>query len=184
MGCKISQTEDVEEIDRTPMNLSRKRGRDKRYIEGVICIPHTPNSSLKNNLTKMESKLGFKTRVRYTEELGNTVASMLCKKDPNPQHCGRQNCFPCKGEKQGMCQRQGVIYYMECLECREQGKKTLYVGESSRSGYDRGVEHLRAVEADSEESPLVEHRNLKHQYKAVRFEMILKEFPRTTLQRQ
>ena len=83
-----------------------------------------------------------------------------------------------------MCQRQGVIYHMECLECREQGKKTLYVGESSRSGYDRGVEHLRAVEADSEESPLVEHRNLKHQNKAVRFEMILKEFPRTTLQRQ
>ena len=31
---------------------------------------------------------------------------------------------------------------------------------------------------------MVEHRNLEHQNSAVRFEMILREFPRTTLQRQ
>ena len=40
-------------------NLKRAKA-DSRYIESIQFVPHTPGSTLRNNLTKMEQKLGFK----------------------------------------------------------------------------------------------------------------------------
>ena len=76
-------------------NLRRAKA-DNRYIESIQFVPHTPGSTLRNNLTKMEQKLGFKTRFRYCEEMGRSIRELLVRKDPNPEHCSQTNCLPCK----------------------------------------------------------------------------------------
>ena len=48
--------------------------------------------------------------------------------------------FPMKGLYG--CQTQGVIYVISCLKCKKQ-----YVGQTGRSFYLRGMEHLRSVRA-------------------------------------
>ena len=104
--------------------------------------------TLKNCLTRMEANLGFKRRVKFAEELGQTVGQMLIRRDPDPQECGRR-CFPCM-TKPGVCQRQGVVYKISCNTCRDMGKTSVYVGESGRCAFDRGLEHLKALDRGDE----------------------------------
>ena len=46
--------------------------------------------------------------------------------------------------------------------CAREGKKTQYFGESGRTGYDRGAEHLASLNAEDDKSTLVEHWKGKH----------------------
>ena len=104
-------------------NQKKKKGskQDHRYTESIMYVPHTPDSQMKKNLQDMEKNLGYRTRFRYEEELGQSVASVLVTKDPTPIECGREDCFSCRW-KPGKCHRQGVIYHMICLECAENEK--------------------------------------------------------------
>ena len=133
----------------------------------------------------MEKDLGFQSKVRYLEELGPTLASKLIKKEPDPQTCGRQNCLPCR-TKAGVCQRQGVLYKLVCKICTQEGreKQAIYVGESARTPFDRGAEHLKLMEREDPESPAVEHTQEMHPGQETSFSMEVISFPKTTLQRQ
>ena len=118
MKVKVRETEqEDDEMDQEWTKERKKKWKpgkgDKRYVEAVFFIPHTPNSELKKALGEMEEKLGYKTRVKYQEELGRTVSQILVKKDPSPEVCGRKDCFSCRW-KPGYCQRPGPIYNMMC----------------------------------------------------------------------
>ena len=53
--------------------------------------------------------------------------------------------------------RQGALYTLKCLACKERGEESLYIGETARTPYDRGLEHGGALRRLKEDSPLVEH---------------------------
>ena len=54
--------------------------------------------------------------------------------------------------------RQGAIYKITCKTCESNHDvESCYIGESSRTLYDRGLEHLKAIQSLDTESPLVEH---------------------------
>ena len=153
--------------------------------EKVYFVPHTEGSQLRNQLNRMEQEFGFECKVRYLEELGPTLASKLLKKEPNPLPCGRGNCLPCRS-KPGVCQRQGCLYKLVCQLCIKEGreKSTVYIGESSRTPYDRGAEHLRLMERNDLESPAVEHTTEMHPCQETSFSLEVIRLPKTTLQRQ
>ena len=54
--------------------------------------------------------------------------------------------------------RQGGLYRIDCLNCKTEEKQSTYFGESARTLYDRGTEHLAALRRGDPESVLVEHR--------------------------
>ena len=54
-------------------------------------------------------------------------------------------------------------YCIECMRCQESGTKAQYWGESARTGYKRGKEHVQALRKGDEESPLVKHAIINHQ---------------------
>ena len=54
---------------------------------------------------------------------------------------------------------QGIVYEINCRICQKSGLEVKYYGESARTSYDRGVEHLYALEKMNKESPLVEHQD-------------------------
>ena len=115
----------------------KRRKVDNRFVEAVQVIPHTPNSDLKNQITKIESSLKNVTRFRFIEEMGRTVREMVVKKDPDPQDCGRYSCFTCQ-DKPGNCMRAGLVYKIMCKTCHAKGDKTVYLGETARTSWDRG----------------------------------------------
>ena len=43
------------------------------------------------------------------------------------------------------CTTEGIGYAVECWTCRLQGETYRYIGESSRSAYQRALEHWKEV---------------------------------------
>ena len=120
-----------------------KRGgasKSKAPVESVWFVPYTGNSTLKNRITKVEERLGFPQKIRYVEKLGTKIVDLLSQKNPWEGKCGRISCFPCrnKEEEAGRCMQQNITYKIECRKCKEVGVKVQYVGESARTGFDRG----------------------------------------------
>ena len=44
------------------------------------------------------------------------------------------------------CTTEGVNYLLECVAWRREGKRRVYNGETGRSPYQRGKEHMREIE--------------------------------------
>ena len=87
-----------------------------------------------------------------------------CTNPWGPTDCGRADCVPCgqEGEQRINCKKRNILYESECLVCKEEKKagkendqmdgKGVYVGESSRSLYERAKEHQADRENLSEDS--------------------------------
>ena len=78
--------------------------------------------------------------------------------------CGndKEKCFIHMNDGRGNCRTEGVVYKSECLTCltkgpdtvppdkvnkikKQPGVKSIYIGETSRSGYQRGTQHQKAI---------------------------------------
>ena len=106
--------------------------------------------------------------------------------DSKEWNCGRKDCAPCHGreilgaeaEEQSLkiaqnqdlvvlkpedksalpsCTSEGVNYSLECLTCRKKGEIRQYLGETSRPGYQRGLEHMNEIEEGISTHPMVIH---------------------------
>ena len=80
--------------------------------------------------------------------------------------------------------RQNIVYRMTCVRCKEDDRTSCYIGESFRTSYDWGLEHLNAMRTGDTNSPLVEHNNLEHQGEEPRFSMEIIARCKSSLQRQ
>ena len=71
---------------------------------------------------------------------------------------------PGKGETVAApkCTAEGSGYSLECWSCRLKGRKALYVGETSRSPYQRAREHTKEIDEAKKSHPLVIHFSEKH----------------------
>ena len=58
--------------------------------------------------------------------------------------------------------KQNVTYRIDCQICKASGKETTYFGESARTMYDRGQEHLSALNSRDPNSVLVQHLEEHH----------------------
>ena len=47
----------------------------------------------------------------------------------------------------GVCldNKEGVVYRGQCITCKKKGITATYIGESGRSGYVRGKQHMAAI---------------------------------------
>ena len=73
------------------------------------------------------------------------------------------------------------MHNIECFTDEERYRKSVYVGESSHCGCDRGAEHLKVMENESEETPMIEHQNLEYPGEVPRFKMKIVEFTKFNL---
>ena len=139
-------------------NRSQKStpGQKEKETESIFFIPYTPGSTLKQKLTEMEEKLDYPTKVRFVEKLGQTLAESLMG-GTGKGHCGRVNCFPCRSGHEGQCTNQNVTYEITCQICLKAGKTSQYIGESARTAFDRGGNHLADLRAYRTKNPLVKH---------------------------
>ena len=80
----------------------------------------------------------------------------LCKGDPwELTPCTREPCTTCTPSwgKPGTCRIKNVIYQDICIPCKQQEISTRYIGESARTMFERGLEHI----ADSRDPSKLSH---------------------------
>ena len=93
----------------------------------------------------------------------------------------------CKTEAKGDCRVESVVYQVECAKCEKEGKRSVYIGETGRSAWERGGDHLRAWRGKEEGSFIWKHEVNEHgegqlMEEDIRMKVISK--PRKALQRQ
>ena len=77
------------------------------------------------------------------------------------EKCGREGCKPCEF-RPGDCKKLNVTYELECQNCKEAGVKKVYIGESSRTFWDRAKEHAEALTKKDPTYAVVKHWEISH----------------------
>ena len=86
-------------------------------------------------------------RTKYVERAGVTLRDQLVEKTIWQSllgGCQRNNCFVCQSTKgKGIsCRTEGTCYQITCKLCEAASRRTVYIGETSRSTYERMYEHF------------------------------------------
>ena len=122
----------------------------------MIFVPATPGSQLKNRYMREIKEAGFKIKV--VEQSGVTLKRVLQRSDTfREKQCNNFDCLVCSTGGKGSCRSTGVTYELVCQVCHHK-----YIGETSRTVYTRGKEHLRALEKREESSVLWRHSCNNH----------------------
>ena len=72
----------------------------------------------------------------------------------------------CREDGKGPCDRQSVTCDIKFAECKD-----IYVGETLRSAYTKGKEHMKSLAKKEERSALWKHYKEKHNSEMQKFEM-------------
>ena len=165
-GAKRQETNLKRKMKRKVNKLKGKAGfpaqrkkADRALMESpisVLFVDNTKGGLLAKKFREEEKRLGLMTgyNVRVAETAGMPLSRLLPSTNPwGPGDCGRQDCPVCEqgDEKTQNCKQRNILYESCCQICQADGKKTdkermedsrgIYVGESSRSMYERGKEH-------------------------------------------
>ena len=76
--------------------------------------------------------------------------------------CERLDCYPCSTGDTKDCFRRNIVYTNTCKQCTEVGKTMYYVGESSRSSYERGSEHWKGFVTKKQDNHILKHLEVVH----------------------
>ena len=175
--------DDGDILEMKTVTSTRKAQTDPK---AVVFVPYTPNSTLAKELRKIEETMMMLTgtRMKIVEKAGRQLKQLLVNSNPwAGQDCSREECLICQtreemGEGKGKtCWRRNLLYETWCETCQLRDEKTAeeaeedtksiklykYIGESSRSGFLRGKNHLDDARLLSTSSHMLKHFILKHQ---------------------
>ena len=145
----------------------------------VLFVEHTPGGELakrlRDQLSRLEGLMGFKIKV--VERTGTALKDLFSLSDVwNGGTCSREDCTTCRQgcEEIPDCTRRSIIYESICKKCIPDAIKPgpvetpktktpcIYVGESSRSMYERAGEHWKAYKQRKPDSHIWKHHLVHH----------------------
>ena len=154
---------------------------------------------IRESLRRMEPTLGFKVKV--VERTGRSLGSNFPLNNLwAGVKCGREDCVTCEqgGEEDlPQCTQTNLVYENICVGCNPGATKkgeqedirsdipTVYIGETSRSIYERSKEHWEGVRKMCSKNHMVKHQMLEHNGELEPdFTMKVKGYFKTALARQ
>ena len=187
-------------------NPGAHRGRivkDKELeLKSVLFVEQTPKGELASRLREamrsMEQTLGFKIKV--VERSGRSLGSKFPLGNLwDGNQCGRRDCVTCEqgGEDLPNCTKTNLVYENICVDCNPGARKkdeeeqirvdipTVYIGETSRSLYERAKEHYDGARKGEAKNHMVKHNLMEHGgEQKPNFNMKARKYFRTALARQ
>ena len=178
---KASKRKERQKINRKMGSLGLPTTKKKRRgppppIRSVCFIDNSANGVLIKRMQEGEQDIGETTniRVRMTEAAGTPLSVLLTSNNPwGVKDCERKDCVTCDQSDEVTidCKKRNILYESICTLCNpvdeKRGRKNeisflkagkgIYVGESSRSLYERTREHMSDREGWKEESHQVKH---------------------------
>ena len=191
-------------------------GDPDNRTKAVLFVPHTEGSCLAKALRELENMLEKMTgyRIKIQERAGEPLERILTKSNPwAGKDCERENCLLCatkimtgKNIAQD-CHKRNTTYETWCHTCyerdlgeleigedenqrREKEKSIIlhkYIGESNRSCFERGLEHMRDRNYLNKGSHMLKHIVDKHgdeDMLKIKFGMRALKFHRASFERQ
>ena len=186
-------------------------------VTSVIFVPHTVDSSLAKKIREREEQLKDVTgnKVKVVERAGRKLQDILVKDPWKGSDCQRESCLLCttkmmteKGKNKD-CTKRNLVYEIKCISCENKAIEKVeneyegdeekikekrkeisvykYIGETSRSSYERGIEHLDKMATLSSQSMLLRHILDQHQGEEitdVKWGMKVIEFKKSAFERQ
>ena len=140
---------DWKRVERAEERRAKKgewfKGSGSKY-ETVIFVPATPGSELKKRY--METIEKAEARIAVAEVPGKSIQRRLQRSDPfKGKKCGDPDrCMVCTSGGSG-CRNVGITYEVRCNKCG-----AVYIGETGRNAYTRGLEHLEGINSKNEGS--------------------------------
>ena len=133
----------------------------------MFFVERTPGGTLLERIKTIEHDLSKVSRrkVKVVEKSGMKLQDILTMSDPwGDAPCERQDCLMCQGgdRETSRCRTRNVVYTNTCLICKSKGTKVQYVGETSRSVYERLAEHTRDCLTQGEKSHMASHIQETH----------------------
>lgn len=186
-------------------------------VQSVMFVPYTRGGELAKKLRENEEKVSKinKNRVKIVERAGVKIQDVLTKANPWKGHdCKCKNCLLCHtkiktGKKENQdCHKRSLVYEVRSLTCenkeleeienkeigeqekkmlREQVRKYKYIGETSRSSYERGWEHLNDLTQLKSTSHMLKHIVGEHpgmDLSEVEFGMKVLKYTQSSFERQ
>ena len=153
-------------------------------------MERTPGGELVRRLRQLEQRLSEVTgwRVKIVERGGTTIKQVLPNTNPwAGAVCGKSDCVSCRSNKPVKdCSKRSILYQNQCLTCSEESSTTkVYIGESSRSLYERAAEHHSAFRGKKEDNHMYKHCELEHKGRDdIKFEFSILGTYRDALSRQ
>ena len=169
---------------------------------------------LREKESKLENITGDK--IKIVERGGRKLEDLIASKDPwKGNDCGRENCFLCStkmltGKQSNRdCTKRNILYEIKCITCEDVEKEKIdeicgedekrkkemekqlqipqYIGESSRSAFERGFEHLNNLARLSSHSHMLRHHVTAHEgleFEDVKWGMSILDYKRSAFERQ
>ena len=160
---------------------------NERNLAPLIIDP-TPSGNLENNINQILKESARLTGIRIKMcQRGGTKVSSAAKSDPFADIlCDRDNCTVCSSpDSKGGCRHSNVGYELVCNACSDQGITSTYQGETSKSSYERGKQHLEGLTKKVEDNPIWKHSQIVHNGdNKVSFSMHVKGRFRKPMERQ
>ena len=118
---------------------------------------------LKEEERELSKSLG--NTVKLVEKGGRQLGQQLCPSNLlKDAGCERADCDICKQGSEGMsCYSSNVTYRNRCMICSREGRSSSYIGETSRSLYERSREHVSLYTNSKEESHMLQHMRDEHE---------------------
>ena len=184
--CPLYRPKGYNKVQRKKRKARAKVSWYKPYDTVLFCPP-TPKSELarkfKDIIEKQKAEGGV--NIKVVEKAGIKLATLLpgLREEEN---CGRDNCFVHSTGGRGNCNRENIVYKGQCLTCNDKGRTSVYIGESGRSAYVRGKQHLDAVKDHrrNQSNAFARHIKEHHNNRETKFKMEVITGNRTSLERQ
>ena len=208
--------EGEEKAPKRKKGSEEEKEEDSRIVS-VLFIPYTPGGELTRRLRAAEEDMARQTgiKIKIVEKAGTKLVDLLHKSDPwQGADCRRENCLLCrtkiateKDERQD-CTQRSIVYQTWCLNCEKTAREKIleeekdeekakekikkiplfkYIGETARSAYERGLEHLRDFQEMKLDSHMLKHFLEKHEEESmenIKFGMKITKSARSSFERQ
>ena len=145
-------------------NKQRKKTGWAGDSDGVIFVQATPNGILAKRFREVLDKFPGNVNFKVEEKGGRSIKSIFQNTNPTrSKGCCAADCFACSNGKGkgGECRKTNVGYEIGCDECAET-QTVLYIGETSRNAYVRGLEHIQKYHYKDNKSQLYKHAQTHH----------------------
>ena len=127
----------------------------------------TPGDTLLKvfKLIEVKSKISEQDRIKFVSKSGTKLSDLVKTKDPFSSLCTILTNKPCvEGMSSNFtsCRKMNINYEAKCNPCDLQGKRRVYIGESTRNIHVRSNEHFNALKNMSENSWMYKHIEREH----------------------
>ena len=140
-------------------------GKSKTQNQAPLIIDSTATGKLESDIKSILSEASRKSNINIKLVVrGGRKISKNAPSDPFASRlCDRESCQVCTSvDSKGGCKQASIGYTLSCDPCHLNQIEATYQGESSKSAFERGLQHSKGLLKKAEDNPIWKHSQLHH----------------------